>query len=492
MALDPVVVEISSDEEGDWDEYDDLHIDWLSDFLDDDSEAVDISDDIVILDELSTSQKHNSLPAKPKQAVASGRLDDDDDCLVLDGDPDEVLPKMNAADEGSDDLLIVGEKGEVACRDFAHTRHDCVKFPFSSTSHARHCDLCHCYVCDIRAPCVFWGTGKLSTDHCHSTDKEERWKAERRVFKCGTPAPPVVKNSEIPLSTTSSRVGTVVPLVPSASGSVHLQSSPKTSCATQTMLNHGHNNRLGYAHGASILPQYPTRSRSQQLFPRKHNICNEGSRSGALGPQVVNQSNRFKRVGSHTNAFKTVGIYGSSNNNMSSVVGNDNISKLQELLAGLDSDMAMLPNTPQRNNNWSSANSSAYSACPQLAYNPDFPQLNVNANGDAVENLPTGTNTSCFSSDFMWPNATSQNTTQHFTGNSAVVNVLTSMTQIGSPVNSQPPPSVMVDFDAASWTYSFLDVPSQGESASAAPSGMITAPLQPITFPEYEGSWSTL
>ncbi|XP_068663770.1 RPM1 interacting protein 13-like [Aristolochia californica] len=495
MALDPVIVEISSDEEGDWDEYDDQHIDWLSEYLDDDTEVVDVSDDVVILDELSTSKKQGSLPVKPKEAVSSGKLGDDD-CLILDGDPDEILPKMNAAEDGSlDDLLIVGEKGEVACRDFAHPRHDCVKFPFSSTSHAKHCDLCHCYVCDIRAPCVYWGTGQLKTDHCHSTDKEERWKADRRALKRGrTPAPPVVKKLEAPLSMTSSRVGTIVSQAPSSSsGSVHLQSFPKTSCATQTMLNHRHSSPLGYGHGASLLPQYPTRSRSDQVL-KKYNIYKEGSRNGALGPQVVNQGQRFKRVGAHTNnAFKTMGMYGSSNNNTPSVVGNGNVSKLQELLAGLDSEMATFSKTPQTNNNWNSANFSAYSICPQQAHSPDFPQLNVNTNGSAFENLPIWTNTNCSSSDYRWPNATSQNNIQHLTGNSAVVNALASMAQAGSPVNNQPPPNVMVDFDAASWTFSFLDVPSQAESATGVtPTGDIAAPLQPATFPDYEGSWGTL
>lgn len=42
---------------------------------------------------------------------------------------------------------------------------------------------CHCYVCDSPAPCSYWGNGNSDRDHCHSTDKEERWKSLRKIFK---------------------------------------------------------------------------------------------------------------------------------------------------------------------------------------------------------------------------------------------------------------------------------------------------------------------
>ncbi|KAB2057047.1 hypothetical protein ES319_A11G144300v1 [Gossypium barbadense] len=74
---------------------------------------------------------------------------------------------------------------EIACRDFPHPRHDCAKFPFSLTSHEQHCDLCHCFVCDTRAPCCYWGSGISTADHCHATDKEEKWKTLRKTFRHG-------------------------------------------------------------------------------------------------------------------------------------------------------------------------------------------------------------------------------------------------------------------------------------------------------------------
>ncbi|CAJ1968258.1 unnamed protein product [Sphenostylis stenocarpa] len=77
----------------------------------------------------------------------------------------------------------------IACRDYPHPRHLCAKFPFSSTPHEKHCSQCHCYVCDSPAPCLKWGTGGLSLDHCHASDKTELWKTQRKNFKLGLSSP---------------------------------------------------------------------------------------------------------------------------------------------------------------------------------------------------------------------------------------------------------------------------------------------------------------
>ncbi|XP_076906306.1 uncharacterized protein LOC143562370 [Bidens hawaiensis] len=47
-------------------------------------------------------------------------------------------------------------------------------------------DLCYCYVCDSLAPCVRWGNGSSSIDHCHATDKDQFWVLERKNAKTGT------------------------------------------------------------------------------------------------------------------------------------------------------------------------------------------------------------------------------------------------------------------------------------------------------------------
>ncbi|XP_057473448.1 RPM1 interacting protein 13-like isoform X3 [Actinidia eriantha] len=164
MDSGPVVLDISSDEEG-CDGFD-----WLSELLHEAMGEGDGSDDLVLVGEVAMN---------PKQRLKSSNVDEkrpvndlDDDCVVLDGDPDKPAESENNWGGGdSDDLLIVGEKGQIACRDYPHSRHLCVKFPFNSTPHERHCHQCHCYVCDSLAPCVNWGNGTSIVDHCHATDK---------------------------------------------------------------------------------------------------------------------------------------------------------------------------------------------------------------------------------------------------------------------------------------------------------------------------------
>ncbi|WVZ59207.1 hypothetical protein U9M48_009393 [Paspalum notatum var. saurae] len=127
-----------------------------------------------------------SLPPLHKKASAdSGCDEDDDDCVVLDGDPDKAVTvadeEGSAGDGSSDELQIVAEKGPIACRDFPHSRHSCSNLPFSSTSHLKHCNMCHCFVCDAPAPCKYWGNSTSADDHCHATDKEEKWKKLRHA-----------------------------------------------------------------------------------------------------------------------------------------------------------------------------------------------------------------------------------------------------------------------------------------------------------------------
>ncbi|CAN0897723.1 RPM1 interacting protein 13 [Linum grandiflorum] len=105
--------------------------------------------------------------------------DVDDDCLMLDGDPYKTDEQAKNVAVDEDDLLVTGETGQVACRDYPHSRHMCIKFPFGIALHTEHCDLCHCYVCDSPAPCPYWGTGLRSTDHCHATDAVKGWKTMR-------------------------------------------------------------------------------------------------------------------------------------------------------------------------------------------------------------------------------------------------------------------------------------------------------------------------
>ncbi|XP_031373422.1 uncharacterized protein LOC116188296 isoform X2 [Punica granatum] len=191
QAQSPFVLDISSDEDGSgllveepkFTGSDDF--DWLAQLLRDESAGASSggdSDEVVVVKEVNAKSKSKA----PRLAVDD---EDDDDCVILNSNPDKAAAVAAAAagaladDSSSDDLLVVGEKGQIACRDYPHSRHLCVKFPFSSTSHEKHCHLCHCYVCDAPAPCIYWGTGVTNTDHCHATDKEELWRVWRKQSK---------------------------------------------------------------------------------------------------------------------------------------------------------------------------------------------------------------------------------------------------------------------------------------------------------------------
>ncbi|KAK9082916.1 hypothetical protein Scep_029387 [Stephania cephalantha] len=198
MDSSPVILDVSSDDDLGW--VDDVRFDLIAEFLTEKEE----SDEVVVLAEIpprSALRKQNhqqfvkSGDRKAKQnhqnhqnVVAND--DDDDDCLILDGDPDKAVAVDNGEAKESDELIVVAEKGQLACRDYPHPRHLCATYPFKTTPHQKHCNLCHCYVCDSIAPCNYWGTGVSNTDHCHATDKEEIWKVRRQSFKQGKTAPP--------------------------------------------------------------------------------------------------------------------------------------------------------------------------------------------------------------------------------------------------------------------------------------------------------------
>uniref|UniRef100_A0A0D9XKE7 RPM1 interacting protein 13 n=1 Tax=Leersia perrieri TaxID=77586 RepID=A0A0D9XKE7_9ORYZ len=159
-------------------------LEWLAELLGQEEERAisDEFDDLEVMGELSAP------PVAQKKSKPDCVEEDDDDCVVLDGDPDDVVAvaeeKGSEGDGSSDELQIVAEKGPVACRDFPHSRHLCSNLPFSTTSHVKYCSMCHCYVCDTPAPCNYWGNGTQIYNHCHATDKEKKWKTLRQTFKC--------------------------------------------------------------------------------------------------------------------------------------------------------------------------------------------------------------------------------------------------------------------------------------------------------------------
>lgn len=110
-------MEISSDDDEDF-SLDTLDsFDWIADLVDRADGSVEEVDDVVVVDEFTSAppakQKKNSESLRPGRVAAGD--ESDDDCLVLDSDPDNPVSVVDKDDggDGSDDLLIVGEKGQV-------------------------------------------------------------------------------------------------------------------------------------------------------------------------------------------------------------------------------------------------------------------------------------------------------------------------------------------------------------------------------------------
>ncbi|RDX58120.1 hypothetical protein CR513_62587, partial [Mucuna pruriens] len=178
-----VILDISSDEEeGSKEGFTVTDFNWIKEMLFTSDVESDDSDEVV---EICC----NKSVLKSKSSTLAVKDDDDDDCVVLEGDPEKGASSVVEEANGSDELLVIGEKGQVACRDYPHARHLCAILPFSSTPHEKHCNQCHCYVCDSLAPCLKWGTGLFSSDHCHANDKVEVWKTQRKNFKLGRSSP---------------------------------------------------------------------------------------------------------------------------------------------------------------------------------------------------------------------------------------------------------------------------------------------------------------
>eukprot|EP00897_Mesotaenium_endlicherianum_P002626 jgi/Mesen1/2391/ME000157S01527 len=130
--------------------------------------------------------KGGELCLQGKMGATCEEEDSDDDCCILDGDPTLKVEKREDTSE-EDDIVVTGEKGPVACRDYPHARHSCAQFPFATLPHQEHCPQCHCYVCDQVAPCFMWGDGTRTSDHCHANDKSSQWKLLRKYNRSNPP-----------------------------------------------------------------------------------------------------------------------------------------------------------------------------------------------------------------------------------------------------------------------------------------------------------------
>ncbi|XP_017969657.1 PREDICTED: uncharacterized protein LOC18613038 [Theobroma cacao] len=318
MESNPLIFDISSDDDeatSAWEDPKADDYDWLSEVLEAVDKGFDESDEVVVVGEVN--------PKKSKSCNSTVRKvvdDDDDDCVVLEGDPDKALSDINDPQEDSDELLIVGQKGQIACRDFPHPRHDCAKFPFSSTSHEQHCELCHCFVCDMRAPCSYWYSGISKSDHCHATDKEEMWKTLRKNFRLG-------RNVPVPVSVSKAAVTshpTAVPQLNQASRHdiIRLTSQSQVSrltstraagncipqnhvprpsiirsCSSSTRYGNPYNPSVGSRHALNKNTMQ-SRSVSQQLLGVHNTVIrrDRGVKLSNLGSQFVSSNTMSKRL----------------------------------------------------------------------------------------------------------------------------------------------------------------------------------------------------
>ncbi|XP_044492506.1 uncharacterized protein LOC123216186 [Mangifera indica] len=318
MGESHVVLDISSDEEKAFDEPEGDAYSWLSQLLCDD---VDDSDEVVVLGEI-----------KSKSSKSTVNDEDDDDCVVLDADPDKpVSADNNKASEGEgegdgdgeeDDLVVVREKGQIACRDFPHPRHHCVKFPFSSTAHELHCDQCHCYVCDSVAPCAHWGSGVCDMDHCHATEKQEFWKSLRKNFRLQKDTPVPVKVPDASLSTTFSHLNRIPPR-----DIIQLASN----CVPQNQLSRPGIVRTCSSSNRLNIPNIISQSRSRLLGPVVAKNRLQTRMVSQQSPLLRVRNNVIRRDrglnGGNLGMFRRPGIAGGASTMNQTVYGSSNNSR---------------------------------------------------------------------------------------------------------------------------------------------------------------------
>ncbi|KAK1326531.1 hypothetical protein QJS10_CPA01g02918 [Acorus calamus] len=64
--------------------------------------------------------------------------DNEDDCVVLDFNPFNLVSKKNTL-HNDEELSIISSKGPIANREWPHWRHLCDNLPFEMTSHEKCC-----------------------------------------------------------------------------------------------------------------------------------------------------------------------------------------------------------------------------------------------------------------------------------------------------------------------------------------------------------------
>lgn len=176
---------------------------------------------------------------------------------------------------------------------------------------------CHCYVCDSLAPCVHWGTGVSTIDHCHATDKQETWKNQRKIYRTGKEAPvPVSKLPDVTVPMALpllNHVGSldIVPHNQSLTHNPMLQNQVSRihmirSCSSSTMgkpnsIRNRRSRQPGCVLGRNRLP---SRSVSQQALGVRTDVQRD-RHPNALGQRFVSSSTMYKWPGPVAHALGT-------------------------------------------------------------------------------------------------------------------------------------------------------------------------------------------
>ncbi|KAF5741808.1 hypothetical protein HS088_TW10G00814 [Tripterygium wilfordii] len=344
---------------------------WLEEILETVNKKTDDSDEVVVLGEYNSKS----------QTLKAANIEDDDDCIVLDGDPDKVSragEDVNQCDGDSDEVIVVGQKGQIACRDYPHARYLCAKFPFSSTPHESYCDRCHCFVCDSPAPCAHWGNGVSGIRHCHATDKQEFWKAERKSYKLKKDlVPPVPELHDAPLPAS-------LPQVERGRSLARDDISRRTTfrpCSTDefsvpNIISQGRSQQPGNV--CSRNAYHPLPATKQVLGVSNSAIQrSRGSSIGNLGTHPASSNTMFKRPGVVGGPMTNCRSVRGPSNNINSGHSSPYTRTPQRSVRGPSNNInsgqaSPYTRTPQRSvrgpsNNINSGHASPYTRTPQMA-----------------------------------------------------------------------------------------------------------------------------
>lgn len=82
---------------------------WFSEVLEAVNKGFDDSDEVVVIGEVNPNKKSKTRNSSVRKDVN----EEDDDCIVLEGDPEKAVSDVNDYHDDSDELLVVGHKGKV-------------------------------------------------------------------------------------------------------------------------------------------------------------------------------------------------------------------------------------------------------------------------------------------------------------------------------------------------------------------------------------------